>query len=82
MYAIGGRKAQARFVEGYLWCHTHLARDKGETFSKGPGEYASLITRWYGFVEQTGDINAARERTKIAEVLYKFRDGAAPVRAH
>jgi hypothetical protein len=72
--ALGGKAEQLGFVEGYLWCHEHLSRNKGGVFSKAPSEYVALITRWYRFVEGTGDIDAKREPTKIAEVLFKFRD--------
>lgn len=72
--ALGGEAAQLGFVQGYLWCHAHLSRNTGGVFSKPPSEYVALITRWYGFVEGTGDIDAKREPAKIADVLFKFRD--------
>jgi len=72
--AIGGKAEQLGFVEGYLCCHSHVARNEGGIFSKAPSEYVPLITRWYGFVEETGDVNAKREPAKIADVVFKFRD--------
>ena len=72
--ALGGQAEQLGFVEGYLWCHAHLSRNRGGVFSKAPAEYVKLITRWYKFNRDTGDIDAKREPTKIADVLFKFRD--------
>jgi hypothetical protein len=72
--ALGGKAEQLGFVQGYLWCHVRLSRDRGGVFSRPPSEYVALITRWYGFVEDTGDIDAKREPAKIADVLFKFRD--------
>lgn len=72
--ALGGKAEQLGFVEGYLWCHAHESGNKGGTFSKAPAEYEALITRWYGFVPDTGDVNAERESTPIAEALLRFRD--------
>jgi hypothetical protein len=74
MSALGGKAEQVGFVEGYLWCHAHLSGNKGGTFSKDPVKYVALITRWYGFVAETGDIDAEREPTAIADALFKFRD--------
>ena len=65
---------QRGFVEGYLACHAGLNHNKGGVFSKAPEEYVRLITQWYGFIEQTGDINAKREPTAIADALFRFRD--------
>ena len=82
--AQGGPEVkQLGFVEGYLWCHEHLSRNKGGVFSKPPAEYVRLITQWYGYVAETGDINPEREPTAIADALFKFRDrpqGAPPQR--
>jgi len=64
------------FVEGYLSCHETWSRNEGGVFSKTPEEYQTAITEWYQLDEHTGDINAEREREKIAHVLFKFRDGA------
>lgn len=74
--ALGGDAEQLGFIEGYLWCHAHLSRNEGGVFSKAPSLYVSLISGWYGFVTDTGDIDAKREPAKIADVLFKFRDHA------
>jgi hypothetical protein len=75
----GPQLEQSGFVEGYLECHAGLDHNKGGTFSKPAAEYVSLITQWYGFNRDTGDINAKREPTTIADVLFKFRDQAQTV---
>ena len=74
MSALGGDAGQRGFVEGYLACHATLDHNKGGVFSKPASEYVLLITHWYGFVRDTGDINAKRQPTPIADVLFKFRD--------
>ncbi len=56
------------YVEGYLACYEGEAHSPKGTFSKPPAEYVSLITAWY---KRTG-----KEDTKIADVLFKFRDHA------
>jgi len=71
-YGLGGPAEQRGFVAGYLWCHAELCKNRGGTFSLAPAEYATRITRWYA--PETGDGNAGRERAKIADVLFKFRD--------
>jgi hypothetical protein len=78
--ALGGKAEQLGFVEGYLWCHENLSGNKGGVFSKSPAEYAALITHWYGFVEDTSDINAKREPAKVADVFFKFRDQVSSLR--
>ncbi len=72
----GPQLEQRGFVEGYLACHARLGHNKGGTFSKPAAEYVRLITQWYGFKRATGDINAKRQPTAIADVLFKFRDQA------
>lgn len=76
MYALGGETQQAGFIAGYLWCHSTLNLNKGGVFSKTPAEYVSLITKWYGFDEKTGDVNGEREPASIAGVLMKLADRA------
>jgi hypothetical protein len=75
--ALGGKEKEVGFIEGYLSCHSELVRDRGGVFSKPPADYAELITQWYGLKEDTGDIDEKREPAKVANVLFKFRDGAA-----
>ncbi len=70
----GPQLEQRGYVEGYLGCHSALSDNRGGVFSKSPDEYVSLITNWYGFVRDTGDINAKRQPAPIAEVLFRFRD--------
>jgi hypothetical protein len=74
IWALGGRLEQTGFAEGYLWCQTHLSRNKSGVFSKSPAEYVALITQWYGFDETTGDVDGKREPAAIADVLFMFRD--------
>jgi len=63
------------FVEGYLLCHATQSRNEGGVFSKSPDEYRMLITEWYQFDERTGDVADDRVGEKIADVLFRFRDG-------
>lgn len=72
----GPQLEQRGFVEGYLACHARLDNNKGGTFSKPAAEYVRLITQWYGFNRDTGDINAKRQPAAIADVLFRFRDQA------
>lgn len=72
----GPQMEQLGFVEGYLACHARLDHNKGGTFSKPVAEYVRLITQWYGFNRYTDDVNAKRQPTAIADVLFKFRDQA------
>lgn len=73
---------QVGFVEGYLACHAKLDHNKGGTFSKPAAEYVNLITEWYGFNRDTDAVNAKRQPTAIADVLFKFRDQAQPATSH
>jgi hypothetical protein len=57
---------QSGYLEGYLACYGGEAHSPKGTFSKPPAQYVSLITGWY---KRTG-----KEDTKIADVLFKFRD--------
>jgi len=70
----GPQLEQRGFIEGYLACHTTLNHNQGGVFSRPPAEYVSLITRWYGFKRDTDDIDAVRQPTAIADVLFEFRD--------
>jgi hypothetical protein len=74
--AIGGQEEQLGFVEGYLSCHAERSRNRGAVFSKTPTEYRTLISQWYRFDERTGEMDAKRYDAKIADVLFKVRDGA------
>jgi hypothetical protein len=74
--ALGGKEKQVGFVEGYLSCHAELVHNKGAVFSKPAEEYAALITQWYGFKEDTGDIDEKREPIKVADALFQLRDHA------
>lgn len=68
-----GHDEQLGFVEGYLFCHDKLARNKGGVFSNSPDQYRRLITAWYKFDEQTDEIDPKREPVAIADVLFKVR---------
>ena len=70
-----GHDEQLGFVEGYLYCHEKLAKNKGGVFPRTPAEYRGLITQWYRFDEKTDDIDAKREPAAIADVLFKVRTG-------
>jgi hypothetical protein len=70
-----GHDEQLGFVEGYLYCHEKLAKNKGGVFAKTPEEYRALITQWYRFDEKTDDVDAKREPEAIADVLFKVRTG-------
>jgi hypothetical protein len=54
------------FVEGYLWCYSEKADSNRGTFSKTTGAYTRLISDWYA--------KSGNDETKIADVLFKFRD--------
>ena len=68
-----GHDSQVAFVEGYLFCHEHLDRNKGGVFTKTPDDYRVLISRWYRLEENTGDMDPDREPVAIADVLFKVR---------
>lgn len=70
-----GHDEQLGFVEGYLYCHEKLAKNKGGVFPQTPEEYRALITQWYRFDETTDDIDATREPEAIANVLFTVRTG-------
>jgi hypothetical protein len=62
------------FVEGYLACYQLGARNARASFSKSAAEYVALINEWYRLNEETGDVDQKKVETKIANVLFKFRD--------
>lgn len=70
----GPEVEQRGFIEGYLACHSGLSHNKNGAFSKSAATYVELISHWYGFNRETDDIDAKREPTAIADVLFKFRD--------
>ena len=78
----GPQLEQRGYIEGYLTCHARLNHNSGGTFSKPAADYVKLITQWYGFNPETGDINAKRQPTAIADVLFKFRDPVRPGNTH
>lgn len=65
------------FLEGYLLCHATQSRNQGGAFSRSVAEYQNLITRWYRLNEATDEIDEGRAREKIADVLFRFRDGGS-----
>lgn len=65
------------FIEGYLLCHVNQSRNVGGVFKESPVAYRGLVSRWYGLNDDTGDINGAREQEKVADVLYRVRNGSA-----
>ena len=60
-------KEQIGYLEGYVSCYSNDVRSPHAQFSKHPEEYQELITQYYGHPENSED-------TKIALVLYRFRD--------
>lgn len=70
-----GHDQQLGFVEGYLYCHEKLAKNKGGMFPKTPEEYRALITQWYRFDEKTDAVDAKRDPEAIADVLFQVRTG-------
>jgi len=71
--AIGGLANQVAFITGYLNCYRDFTHDRKGTFDASPSEYASRITSYYHFDEKSGDIDAARQSLKIADVLFIVR---------
>jgi len=65
------------FLQGYLLCHATQSRNQNGAFSRSAAEYQNLITRWYRLNEATDEIDEGRAREKIADVLFRFRDGAS-----
>ena len=64
------------FVSGYLECYKKLSSPKAK-FSSSPADYVGRISRWYGTKEDDpAEIDMKRVNQKIADVLYRFRDGA------
>jgi hypothetical protein len=61
------------YVEGYLACYSGASTRHG-SFQKPPSDYVRMINEWYRLKEETGDVDPQRVDTKIAEVLFKFRD--------
>lgn len=76
MSALGGKAEQLGCIEGYLACHVSLNDNRGGAFSKEPSEYVALISHWYRFDRATGQVDAKRQVTPIANVLFKFLDTA------
>lgn len=75
----GGPDKQIGFIEGHLSCYSEPPRDPRVVFSKTPSEYRLLITKWYRLDEETDDMDEERSYEPIANVLFKFRDGAPPL---
>jgi hypothetical protein len=74
MYGGGGVKEQLGFVEGYLACTAMLPAVGRASYSRAPDEYRARIGEWYRFDPKTGDTDPTRDKTKIADVLRRFRD--------
>lgn len=69
------RYDQIAFVDGYVSCYrTHLSSHPMR-FSKPSSVYAAQISRWFDAEpSKTSKLVAKREKTAIADVLYKFTD--------
>lgn len=64
------------FVSGFLACYRNLSK-KTASFSKSEVAYVSEVSRWYGVKEDDpSEINEKRVDTKIADVLFRFKDAA------
>lgn len=72
----GGPEEANGFLEGYLSCYRQFLPDAAREFTHSPAEYRQWITKWYRFAEATGDVDAARQKEKIADVLRRVRQGA------
>jgi len=65
-------------VEGLLACYVPLDPTRWR-YSKPPRLYVGEISAWYGVKENDpAEINEQRYRSKIADVLYRFRDNSGP----
>lgn len=67
--SVGGAERQLGFIEGYLSCRHDFMPDQSSQFTKSPIQYQHAVTRWYRFVEESGDIDEKRQRVRIAEAL-------------
>lgn len=73
-FAAGGTSHQRGFVEGYLSCNQQLGPHRRVSYSGRPDAYVRHISQWYRFDSTSADMEPTRERTKIADVLFRFRD--------
>lgn len=78
--SVAGGGGQVGFVEGYIACHARLNNNKGGTFSKTAADYVKSISDWYRFDRETGDIDATRQPTFVADALFHFKDQHVPGR--
>ena len=61
------------FIEGYLRCYSEKRSKKKAKFSDAVSHYVEQINRWYR-VDALPPIPRPIIETKIADVLFKFRD--------
>jgi hypothetical protein len=78
LWAAGSRLARESYVAGILSCLKERLPQEGRRYSKSPAEYVTLIDKWYGFNEETEEMDPKRGKEAIAIVLRKFRDPVAP----
>ena len=69
---------QLGFVEGYLACHSAKLKDADAQFSKAPSDYVELINKAYNITDNTDDVDEDKAPLKIADVLHRLKDEAAP----
>ena len=63
------------YVEGFLDCYSNYTKHHYGTLSKSPQWYVDAIANWYGTKPGDPDaLNLSREKDKIPDVLFKFRD--------
>jgi hypothetical protein len=62
------------YIQGFLECYSKHTKQEYGTFSKLPEWYVKAIADWYGTGPDPGQINLRREKEKIPEVLFRFRD--------
>lgn len=73
-FGSGGSAHQIGFVEGYVACNRQLGAARRATFTAPATEYVHRINQWYQFDSTTADMEPTREKAKIVDVLFKFRD--------
>jgi hypothetical protein len=76
-----GRDWDLGYIQGFLECYAKDTKSKYGTFSRPADWYVKAISDWYGIKDDDPDsIDAKREKDKIPEVLFHFRDTGAETR--
>jgi hypothetical protein len=61
-------------IQGFLYCYSNHAKVNEGTFLKPASWYVEVISKWYGAKsEDPAEINLARIKVKIPDVLFGFR---------